>query len=189
MPLSIRSGSWSTGSDPQPSLARWKPIAPHMIVLVVGLAITMPAIYAYSLLDEFYAMGAFLLIYIFASLAMGLSFAQIVGARGSKWLRRIAFGLSLSLATLGSLLLMNGWLDRYPTNDVTATILQKKITGLRARKYHLYVSSWRPGISREDLKVTSSIFGRAALGKIVTVKLHPGYLGLPWYADVSPEGE
>jgi hypothetical protein len=34
-----------------------------MIVLVAGLAITMPAIHAYSLLDEFYAMGAFLLIY------------------------------------------------------------------------------------------------------------------------------
>ena len=160
-----------------------------MIVLMVGLAVTMPTIYAYSLLDEFYAMGAFLLVYIFAGLATALSFAQNVGPRGSKWLRRIAFGLSLSLATLGILLLMNGGLDRYPTNDVTATVLQKKISGGRARQYHLYVSSWRTGISREDLKVRSPVFERAAEGKTVTVKVHPGYLGLPWYADVSPEGE
>ena len=62
-----------------------------MIVWVVGLAITMPAIHAYSLLDEFYAMGALLLIYTFAGLAMTLSFAPNVGARGSKWLRRIRF--------------------------------------------------------------------------------------------------
>lgn len=160
-----------------------------MIVLVVGLAITMPAIYAYSLLDEFYAMGALLLIYIFAGLAMTLSFAPNVGARGSKWLRRIAFGLSISLVTLGILLLMNGGLDRFPTNDVTATVLEKRIGGLRKRQYHIYVSSLRPGIGREDLKVGSSVFERAAVGKIVTVKLHPGYLGLPWYADVSPEGD
>jgi hypothetical protein len=55
-----------------------------MIVLVAGLAITMPAIHAYSLLDEFYAMGAFLLIYIFAGVVMTLSFAQSAGARASK---------------------------------------------------------------------------------------------------------
>ena len=160
-----------------------------MIVLAAGLAITMPAIYAYSLLDEFYAMGALFLIYIFAGLAMTLSFAQSAGARGSKWLRRIAFGLSLSLVTLGIALLMNGGLDHFPANDVTATVLEKRVGGGRARQHHIYVSSLRPGIGREDLKVGSSIFDRAAIGKIVIVRLHPGYLGLPWYADVFPEGD
>lgn len=188
MRRSVRSGRRSTGSGSRP-LARWKPLIPHMIVLVAGLAITMPAIHAYSLLDEFYAMGALFLIYILAGLVLTLSFARSAGARGSKWLRRIAFGLSLSLVTLGIALLMNGGLDRFPANDVTATVLEKKMGGGRARRYHIFVSSLRPGIDREDLKVGSSVFERAAVGKIVTVRLHPGYLGLPWYADVFPEGD
>ena len=191
MRFSIRSGSASTGGGPRSFFAGMNPIglqmARHMIVLAVGLAITMPAISAYSLLDEYYARGALLLTYLFAGLLIALSYAPRISARGGIWMRRIALGLSLSLVTLGTLLLMNGGLDRLPAHDVKSNVLEKRITGGRARQRHIFISSWRPGVSREDLLVRSPVYERAVVGKTVTVKVHPGYLGWPWYTDVSSE--
>jgi len=87
------------------------------------------------------------------------------------------------------LLFLNGPLDKSPRSDVRVTVIRKEVDngGRFGPHYYLVVSSWRPGRSSENLRVGSQVFERAIVGKSVTVELHKGYFGLPWYGSVSPE--
>ena len=61
------------------------------------------------------------------------------------------------------------------------------IAGRYGKQYNVTVSSWRRGRSVENFNVRSDVFNRAVVGRMIVVKLHDGFFGLPWIAGVSPE--
>lgn len=93
---------------------------------------------------------------------------------------------SLALGLLAFLTLLNGWLDKSPRSAVRTTIVQKNFTRSKAStSYRLTVSSWRPGRSEEELSVGVRTYDNVFVGKTITVGVHKGFFGLPWYGDVS----
>jgi hypothetical protein len=109
------------------------------------------------------------------------------GNDGGRW-RTVSTCWGLALPLLGLLLFLNGRLDRFPRTTVQATVIRKTAPiGTREAQYGLTVSSWRPGRSIEDLNVGSRVFERAVVGKRVSVELHKGFFGLPWYGAISPQ--
>jgi len=103
-------------------------------------------------------------------------------------LRTVYLYSSLALVLLALLLFLNGRLDRSPRSVVKATVIQKRIGGMKSGTEHwLTVSSWRPGRSLEKFLVSSREFNRAVVGRTVRVEVHQGFFGLPWSGNISPE--
>lgn len=91
--------------------------------------------------------------------------------------------LLLALAIAG-----NGALDTSPVRIVKSSILRKNITsGRYSTTHHFHVASWRPGRSTEDLAVDVPLYARGSVGQAITVEVHNGLFGLPWYGRISLE--
>src|SRR5713101_8394188 len=92
---------------------------------------------------------------------------------------------SFALLLLSLLPLLNGWLDRSPGSAVRTTVIQKTAVHRGSTTRHrLTVSSWRPGRSVEELVVGAHTYDNAYIGKTITVEVHKGFFGLPWYGNV-----
>jgi len=103
-----------------------------------------------------------------------------------RWLRKVYVYSSLALLLLALVPLLNGWLDRSPGSAVRATVIQKAFSRRgSATRHSLTVSSWRPGRSEEELVVGTRSYNNALVGKTITVEVHKGFFGLPWYGDAS----
>jgi hypothetical protein len=101
-------------------------------------------------------------------------------------LRKVYVYSSLALMLLALLPLLNGWLDRAPGSPVRTTVIQKTFSRRgSATRHSLTVSSWRPGRTVEELVVGTRTYNNALVGKTITVEVHKGFFGLPWYEDVS----
>jgi hypothetical protein len=89
---------------------------------------------------------------------------------------------------LALLIACNGAMDMSPAKDVKSSIVRKNITsGRHSTTHHLHVASWRPGRNTEDLAVPVPLYVRASVGQAVTVEVHQGLFGLPWYGQISLE--
>lgn len=88
---------------------------------------------------------------------------------------------------LALFLFLNGALDRSPTTEVRSVVTRKSAShGRGGPTYYLTVSpSWRPSRSNERLRVTGTTFGSVQTGDPVTIDLHAGACGLPWFSRVS----
>lgn len=91
--------------------------------------------------------------------------------------------VSLALTIAG-----NGVLDMSPVKLVKTSILRKSVTsGRHSSTHHFFVTSWRPGRSTEDLAVVIPLYVRASIGQSITVEVHSGLFGLPWYGQIVLE--
>jgi len=82
----------------------------------------------------------------------------------------------------------NGALDSSPVKLVRSSIIRKSITsGRHSTTHHFFVASWRPGRSTEDLAVAVPLYVRGSVGQAVTVEVHNGLFGLPWYGKIVLE--
>jgi hypothetical protein len=93
---------------------------------------------------------------------------------------------AVSLTALALAVFLNGAGDRLPARNVQAGVLHKYVYRGRGMSYSLAVSSWRPGHNEESLHVSAGTFRRVREGEPVTVEVHAGLLGLPWYGKISP---
>ena len=161
----------------------------HIFMLVPGVFLTLSALGAYRLLDSRTVMGLMLSGFLLPAVLQVVSFVRGGGDNGGNVLHWIFVCASVALVLLGLALFANGSLDRSPAGEVQATVLQKAVNQGRygGKQYSLFVSSWRPGVAREDLSVSSRVFERAAIGKPIRVELHAGYFGLSWYERISAE--
>ncbi len=160
----------------------------YIMLLVPGVFLTLRALSVYPLLDSRMAMAFLLSGFLFPSAALIVSIVRNREGNDGKVLRRIYVCASLALVLLGLFLFANGKLDGSPTRSLQATVLEKIVVRGRygATQKRLFVSSARPGRSREDLNVSSDVFDRAVVGKAVTVELHQGFFGLSWYGRIFP---
>lgn len=86
------------------------------------------------------------------------------------------------------MLIMNGALDWAPPRIESSSILEMRITsGKYSSTHHLVLISWRPGRAKEDLAVGTALYAHASVGQRVSVEVHKGLFGLPWYGKVTLE--
>ncbi len=160
----------------------------YFLLLVPALMVSLLPLGIYPPLDERLPLGLIIGAFLLSSVLQLTSIVQRQPASQVGW-RRVAYiGSGLALPLFGILLFMNGKLDKSPPEEVSATVIHKIAPiGYREAQSRLIVSSWRPGRSLEDLNVNSRVFERAVVGKRVSVEMHKGSFGLPWYAHISPE--
>jgi hypothetical protein len=100
--------------------------------------------------------------------------------------RSVLFKLSaMSLTALALVVFLNGRLDRSSVAEIHTTVAGKFVArGRFSMSYHLTVVSWRRSGREEDLRVSRHIYERADSGADISVQLHRGWFGLPWYGRI-----
>jgi hypothetical protein len=157
--------------------------------MVPGVILSMVSQIFYHPLDARVPMGLMLSLFLAPVALQMLSFlrrrpSENVGPWG--W---VYICSSFALLLLALLLFLNGGLDSSPLNRVRTSVIRKAaISGTKGgTRYNLTVSSWRPGTSVENFSVARSVFDRTVVGKTITVELHKGFFGLPWFERILPE--
>jgi hypothetical protein len=156
-------------------------------MLVPGVFVSLLAQMVYPLLDARRTMGFLLGVFLFPPMLQILSLVLKLPNDGGWWLRAVYMCSSLALVLLGFMLFMNGRLDKSPGREVTTTVVRKTVVRGRTTRYHLWVTSWRPGRTEEDFNIGLREFNLARVGKTVAVELHSGFFGLPWRGDILLE--
>ena len=84
------------------------------------------------------------------------------------------------------LIVCNGALDRSIT-PVQTVVVDKGFSEGRfgSKNYSLTVNSWRPGNATEELSVDAGTYDGASVDSKVTVDVHKGLFGWPWYSGVE----
>jgi hypothetical protein len=179
--------AWQTNRTQDAGSSAFAVTVLHTLLLVPGVFVTLGALSVYPLLDSRQAMAFLLSGFLLPFAALIVSIMRKREGHDAKILRKIYVCASLVLVLFGLFLFANGKLDGSPARSVQATVLEKILFRGRVTQTRLYVSSARPGRSREDLLVSSGVFDRAVVGKAVTVELHDGYFGLSWYGRIFPD--
>jgi uncharacterized membrane protein len=157
--------------------------------LIGGLVGVLVATYLYPLLDQ----NALMLIGLFIFFAPLLTHI-VLAIRKSLvsnfgLLRGVYKWAAVVLAVFAGALFANGALDRSPGTQVHATVIQKCASrGRGGTSYSLTVSpSWRSGRDDERLEVKGRTFFSVETGETVSVEVHPGLFGLPWFSEILPD--
>jgi hypothetical protein len=161
----------------------------NSLPLIGGLAGLLVASTLYPLLDQNALMLIGLFIF-FAPIVTHIVLAirkSLVSNFGL--LRGVYKWAALVLAVFAGTLFANGALDRSPGTQVHATVVQKCASrGRGGTFYSLTVSpSWRSGRDDERLEVRGRTFFSVKTGETVSVEVHHGLLGLPWFSDILPD--
>jgi hypothetical protein len=160
----------------------------YFLLLVPGVAVSLLPLGVYPPRDARIPVGAIVCAFLISAVLRLSSLVQRQPGKDFGRRRTISTWAGLALPLIAILLFLNGRLDSSPRRVVRATVIGKTAPiGTREAQYGIRVTSWRPGRRSEDLNVGSRVFARAVLGKGVTVELHKGFLGLPWYDHISPD--
>jgi hypothetical protein len=158
-----------------------------LLLIPAGIASMLP-LGVYPPLDARLPMGFIICAFLLSAVPQLTSIVQRQPGSGIGWWRTVSICSGLALPLFGLLFFLNGRMDRSTPNHVNAMVIRKIAPiGYREAQYHLTVSSWRLARSVEDLNVSSRVFKRAVIGKRITMELHKGYFGLPWYSNISSE--
>ncbi|MGH9728218.1 MAG: hypothetical protein ACRD33_08730 [Candidatus Acidiferrales bacterium] len=98
-------------------------------------------------------------------------------------LKRIFHGLVPLPWLLGTLLFINGALDRSPPQNFQATVISRFAMPGLLPMHQLIVTSWRDG-GLERLAVTRQDYDLFHNGDAVEVRVQPGLVGIPWIFGV-----
>jgi hypothetical protein len=98
----------------------------------------------------------------------------------------VLFKLSaIFLTALTVVVFLNGRLDRSSVMEIHTKVAGKFMArGRFSMSYHLAVASWRHAGREEDLRVSRHVYDRANSGDDISVQLHGGWFGLPWYGRI-----
>lgn len=93
------------------------------------------------------------------------------------------YGAFLAAYVASVLALANTWLDAAPPRNFLATVISSQAShGLGAVQYYLEVSPWGPYPVENEIRVGRMLHHLTGAGQLVCIHVHPGALGLPWYA-------
>jgi hypothetical protein len=103
------------------------------------------------------------------------------------WLRTAYLCCGGALLLLGSYVIANGGLDKAPVKTESSVVTLKNIVaGRHSKAYTLRVPSWRSDRDEEELRVNHQTYNKLKVGQEILVEVHPGFLGMPWYGQVTP---
>ena len=161
----------------------------YVLLMTPGVFATFLALSWYPPINARLPMAAMLCLFLLSAVLMVLNVVIKRPNKEAKTWRTLYISSSVALLLFAILLFLNGGLDRSPTNEVRTTVIRKAVLRGRygAKQYNLTVSSWRPGRSLENFNVALNVFNGTAVGKIITVEMHKGFLGLPWHGKISTQ--
>lgn len=160
----------------------------YILLMVPGVFVSLLALTVYPPVNTRLAMGIMLCIFVLPVLLLMLGFVRKQPSGDIGVWKRIYLVSSLALVLFGVLLFLNGNLDKSNPRVVKATVVQKTILrGRRGTQYSITVSSWQPGRIVEYFNISSDVYNKAVVGKMVTVELHNGLFAFPWHGKISPE--
>jgi len=103
-------------------------------------------------------------------------------------LRKVYLYCSAGVVLVAVVMVMNGALDWVPPTVVRSSVVAMRITNGKYWSTHrLVLVSWQPGRATEELAVGSAVYAGASVGRRVSVEVHKGFFGLPWYGKVTLE--
>lgn len=133
--------------------------------------------------DIFIFMG----VIFFAAVVLAV-FAERRALRGQEveLLKRMFHGLVPLPWLLGTLLFVNGALDRSPPQNFDATVVSRFAMPGLLPMHQLIVTSWRGNSELERILVTRHEFDLFPVGARVEVRVESGLASIPWVSAVYP---
>jgi hypothetical protein len=102
-----------------------------------------------------------------------------------KWLWPLMILCVASELVISLGVFLNGRLDNTAPQTITATIRKKSIIPGKSNVYELTVDSWRQDRDTERFDVSKSFFDTHNVGGTLSVPVHRGRFGVPWYEKAS----
>ena len=128
---------------------------------------------------------------VFPSIIGGL-IIMACAARVSPGLRssigKLVFVALLQVVYVGSVMtIVNVKLDGTPPENFKVTVLSKHQTTGKGPKLFFTISPWGSIKTNSEIPVSCDLYKQTSTGDIISIQLHAGSLGLPWYtAGESP---
>ena len=99
-------------------------------------------------------------------------------------------GISASLFaySFGSVIHYNCCYDESNSQNYTAVVLDKEISGDKTKMRYLELSAWGPQKETKKVSVGKNLYNRTEIGNQVTIKFRKGSLDIPWF-EVSDKLE
>jgi hypothetical protein len=111
--------------------------------------------------------------------------AQLPGYE--RWLKPLIIICNVLIFSLVLLDVGNGAMDSNPPQKVSVLITEKDASrGRSAMYYRFEVTSWRSGHEKEILNVKHEVYRRYRVGDQLSITVHPGKFGIPWFVMPSP---
>jgi hypothetical protein len=79
--------------------------------------------------------------------------------------------------------------DSAPAKSFQTEVLEKWTSSGRSRSWNIKLAAWGPLTTDTTMSIASDAYDRLAIGQTVCVGLHPGALGVRWYALTRCRGE
>jgi len=99
--------------------------------------------------------------------------------------KRVQVCTGIAVWSLLAIVVCNGALDRSLAPTQTIVEARQVKQGRYSKHYSLVVDSWRPGRDTEKLTVDAATYQEAIPNNVVTVDVHQGFFGWPWYSSVQ----
>ena len=177
------------GGKPLPTARQInKKLKNYPIPALAGLFGVLAAVHLYPPLDRNPVFEITLCIFFFPMIFHVVTAVRKRLASDVNRLKSTYFYGGAAVVLLALVIAGNGALDSSPVRLVRSSILRKSITsGRHSTTHHFFVTSWRPGRSTEDLAVAVPLYVRGSIGQAITVEVHSGLFGLPWYGEIVLE--
>jgi hypothetical protein len=122
----------------------------------------------------------------FAAAAIALAMTAIARAadpdlRRQKFVMVIVFAVFLGYG-YGGLLMVNDIGDAEKPQVFTTHIDGKHHTHGKGARAKFTLAPWGPLKERQTINVSERLYGRKEIDDVICVELHPGLLGVQWYA-------
>jgi hypothetical protein len=159
----------------------------YSYVLLAGLFGTFAGAHYYPLLDSERLMAWTVCVFFLPMIAHVIVSVRKRLALDASWLRTLYLWSGGALLLLASCTIANGALDKLPVQQVRTAVIRKTISmGRRSTTRTLRVPSWRPGRDEERLEVSRATYQGLSVGEPISVEVHPGFFGMPWYGHIAP---
>ena len=177
------------GGKPLPTARQInKKLKNYPIPALAGLFGVLAAVHLYPPLDRNPVFEITLCIFFFPMIFHVVSAVRKRLALDANRLKSAYLYGGAAVVLLALVIAGNGALDSSPVRLVRSSIIGKSITsGRHSTTHHFFVASWRPGRSAEDLAVAVPLYVRGSIGQAITVEVHSGLFGLPWYGEIVLE--
>lgn len=162
-------------------------LQPYVFFTMAGMIGLFAVIYwAYPLLDStnFLFIGIALLFGPLLFIYPRYGFGKPLSASELPVAKKAYIWAGVAIWSLLVLVICNGGLDRSVTPTEAVVIARQITQGRHSKTYSLIVESWRPGRDTEELRVNTAIYQAAVPNQTVTVDVHKGFFGWPWYDNV-----
>jgi hypothetical protein len=163
-------------------------LRPYMLISAaafIGLVIVIN--WAYPLLDstDFFLVGIALFCVPSFFLYSLYGFRTDFSTSDLSAAKKVQVCTGVAVWSFLAIVVCNGALDRSLAPTQTTVEARQVKRGRYSNHYALVVDSWRPGRATEKLTVDAATYQEAIPDNVVTVDVHQGFFGWPWYSSVQ----